>query len=213
MSSFLARIAALSKGKALVIGLILMGLYYTTSYDDGAGIRKRIADTKKELEVEREKEQETDRALARRSQLESSYKALSDQFQLVSSQIPTDLDSAEVIRTVDTMAKTSGITIKTKEPKAAQREDILEAYPIRVTAEGSYSEMTMFFFNLSTIERVYRVRAFTFEGPSEKRRGANVSNKMSMEAEITSFKFVGPDPEKEKKNNKNKKSPARRSSR
>lgn len=200
MNPILARIAALSTGKALVIGLIITGLYYATSYDDGAGFRKRISDTRKELEKERDKEKETDRALARRSQLEASYKALSEQFQIVSAQIPTDLDSAEVIRTVDTMAKTSGITIKTKEPKAAQREDILEAYPIRVTAEGSYSEMTMFFFNLSTIERVYRVRAFTFEAPSERRRGAPARpNRMTMEAEITSFKFVGPEAPKDTK--------------
>lgn len=193
MSPFVARIAGLTTGKALVIGLILTGIYYGAAYDDGATYRRRISDSRKELEVEREKEKETDRALARRSQLEASYKALSEQFQIVSSQIPTDLDSAEVIRTVDTMAKTSGITIKTKEPKAAIREDILESYPIRVTAEGSFSEMTMFFFNLSTIERVYRVRAFTFEGPSERRRAGTPANRMTMDAEITSFKFVGED--------------------
>lgn len=205
MNPFLARIASLSTGKAIVIGLVLTLIYYGTSYDDGASIRKRIADTRKELEVERTKEKETDRALARRSQLEASYKALSEQFQIVSSQIPADLDSAEVIRTVDTMAKTSGITIKTKEPKSAQREDILESYPIRVTAEGSYSEMTMFFFNLSTIERVYRVRAFTFEGPSEKRRGgaSGGANRMTMDAEITSFKFVGPEEKKDTKKGRN----------
>lgn len=202
MNPILARIASLTTGKALVIGLIITGIYYGAAYDDGSAVRRRIAETRKQLDVEREKEKETDRALARRSQLEASYKALSEQFQIVSSQIPTDLDSAEVIRTVDTMAKTSGITIKTKEPKAAIREDILESYPIRVTAEGSFSEMTMFFFNLSTIERVYRVRSFTFEGPTEKRRGGTTANRMTMDAEIASFKFVGPEPKaKEKRSN------------
>jgi type IV pilus assembly protein PilO len=196
MNPFLARIASLSKGKALVIGLVVTGLYYVAMYDDGAKPRKAIVDAKKELEVEREKEKETDRALARRSQLEQSFNALSEQFQIVSSQIPANMDSAEVIRTVDTMAKTSGITIKSKEPKASQREDILEAYPIRVTAEGSYSEMTMFFFNLSTIERVYRVRAFTFQVPDDKK---TPGRKMTMDAEISSFKFVGPEPEDAKK--------------
>lgn len=205
MNPFLARIASLSTGKALVICLIATGLYYQMGYDDGARPRKQIADYRKDLDVEIEKEKETDRALNRRQQLEQSYKALSEQFQIVSSQIPADLDSAEVIRTVDTMAKTSGITIKSKEPKAAQREDILEAYPIRVTAEGSYSEMTMFFFNLSTIERVYRVRAFTFQVPEDKK---NPGRKMTMDAEISSFKFVGPEQEdpKKAKNRRTKKS-------
>lgn len=185
MNPYLLRISTLGTGKAFIIGLVVTLFYYQMAYEDGERYRKVIASAGAELSTELEKEKETDRALARKNQLEISYKALSEQFQMVTSQIPTDLDSAEVIRTVDTMAKTSGITIKSKEPRPSQKEDILEVYPIRVVAEGNYAEMTMFFYNLSVIDRVYRVRAFTFTAPEDRRA------RMTMDAEITSFKFVG----------------------
>lgn len=188
MNPTLAKLAGLSTGKAFVIGAVVTLIYYSMFYDDGARIRANMATVGKELETERAKETETDRALARKKQLKDSYEALTEQFKAVSAQIPSDLDSAVVIRTVDTMAKTSGIMIKSKEPKPAVRQDILEMYPIRVVADGTYSEMTSFFFSLSTLKRVFRVKSFTFEATDDRKSG---SRKMAMDAEITSFKFVG----------------------
>lgn len=186
MNPFLMRIAALSNGKALAIGAFITLFYWQMIYDDGQKYVTQYVTVSKELDVEREKEKETDRALARKDQLQESYNALSEQFRLVSAQIPVDLDAPEVIRTVDTMAKTSGITIKAKEPKAPQREDILEIYPIRVQAEGSFSEMTMFFYNLSTYERIYRVRSFSFSMPADDKK----AKKLTLDAELASFKFI-----------------------
>lgn len=190
MNPIFMRIAGLSSGKALVFGLIVTLIYWQMFYDNGEKYRQQIAGMSGELQTEREKEKETDRAAARKNQLRSSYEALSEQFRIVSSQIPVDMDAPEVIRTVDTMAKTSGITIKSKEPRASQRQDILEIYPIRVVAEGSFSEMTMFFYNLSTIDRIYRIRSFTFQAPGEDKRR---NGRLTMDVELASFKFVGED--------------------
>lgn len=197
MNPYLAKIAALSNGKALALGLVVTLFYYQMIYDDGEKYRKQIDAQGKELAVEREKEGETDRAIARRNQLKESFEALAEQYKIVSKQIPADLDSALVVKTVDTMAKTSGITVKSKEPRTAVREEILEVYPIRVTAEGGYSELTMFFYNLSTSEHVFRVRNFTFQGPDEKKGSG--ARKLSMDAEIASFRFIGVDDTKNAK--------------
>lgn len=187
MNPYLLRIASLSVGQALVAGGFVTFLYWQMAYDNGSRFDKQVTALRVDLEKERDKERESDRALARVNQLRESYEALTEQFKLVSSQIPGDMQISELIKTVDTMAKTSGITIKSKEPRVAHREDILEIFPIRVVAEGSFAEMTMFFYNLSTIDRIYRIKTFSVSAPDDNK----VSKRLTVDAELTSFRFAG----------------------
>lgn len=190
MNPVVNRIATLSINQAFMAGLILAALYYFTLFDDGSLLDQQAMSAKQQIDAERTKEKESDLALTRIKQLRDSYSALTEHFKVVSTQIPTDLQMSEIIRTVDTMAKTSGIVIKTKEPRLPMKEDILETLPIRIQAEGSFSEIAMFIYNLSTIERIYRVRSFNISGPSDVR---NLS-KLKMEAELASFRFTGSEP-------------------
>lgn len=187
MNPILARIATLTIQQTLIFGLAIGGLYYFTMFDDGSALDLQASGLKQQLDAERTKEKESDAALNRIKQLRESYAALTDQFKVISAQIPTDLQMSEIIRTVDTMAKTSGIVIKTKEPKLVVKSELLETLPIKVSAEGSFSEITMFIYNLSTIERIYRVRSFNIQGPSDVRS----LSKLKVEAELASFRFTG----------------------
>lgn len=190
MNPYLVKVASLTINQTFMAGLVVGALYYFTIFDDGADLEATAVATKQQIDTERTKEKESDIALQRIKQLRDSYAALSENFKVVSTQIPTDLQMSEVIRTVDTMALTSGITIKTKAPRLPLKEDLLETLPIKVQAEGSFSEITMFLFNLSTIDRIYRVRSFTIEGPSDVR---NLS-KLKIDAELASYRFTGSDP-------------------
>lgn len=189
MNPILARLAALKVEHTFVLALLVSGFYYLTFFDDGSTLDAQAQNLRQQISTERTKEKESDQALARIKQLRESYAALTDQFKFVSAQIPNDIQMSEIIRTVDTMAKTSGILIKTKEPRQPVREDIVETLPIRVEAEGTFSEIAMFIYNLSTIERVYRVRHFSIKAPTDDRR----TQKLTMDAEVASFRFAGTD--------------------
>lgn len=194
MNPILQRFATLSLGQTLVAAGFVTFVYWQTSYDDGARFDRQSATLRTELETEKAKEQESDRATARVAQLKESYEALTEQFKIVSSQIPSDLQMPEIIKTVDTMAKTSGILVKTKEPRQPIRENVLEALPIRVQADGTFAEMTMFFYNLSTIDRIYRVKSFVFQAPQE---GKLMGSRLNLDVELSSFRFVGAPDEKQ----------------
>lgn len=195
MNPWLLRLAALKVEQTFALALVVAVLYYMTLFDDGASIDAQIQAAKQQIATERTKEKESDEALARIKQLRESYSALTDQFKIVSTQIPTDMQMSEIIRTVDTMAKTSGILIKAKEPRLPIREDIVETLPIRVEAEGSYSELAMFIYNLSTIERIYRVRSFSIKGPAPEDKK---TTRLHMDAEVASYRFAGTPSDKDK---------------
>lgn len=187
MNPQLMKIASLKFNQAVVFGAIITAFFYYSMYDDGSMIDNQVASLRTQIEAERQKERESDAALERIKQLRDSYALLTDQFKIASSQIPVEIQMSDIIRTVDLMARTSNVIIKTKEPKGTIKEDIIEIFPIRVVAEGGYSDLTKFFYNLSTIERIFRIRSFSIRAPSDPKK----SQKLNLEVELASYRFIG----------------------
>lgn len=187
MNPQLARIAGLRFNQALIFAGILTAFFYYAMYDDGSQIDARNGALQQQVEAERQKERESDTAISRIQQLKESYALLTDQFKIASSQIPAEIQMSDIIRTVDLMAKTSNVTIKTKEPKTTLKEDIIEVFPIRVVAEGGYSDLTKFFYNLSTIERIFKIRSFSILAPADPKK----TQRLTLEVELASYRFIG----------------------
>lgn len=187
MNPQLMKIATLKFNQAVIFGAIITAFFYYSMYDDGSSLDAQAANLRQQIEAERVKERESDTALERIKQLRDSYALLTDQFKIASSQIPVEIQMSDIIRTVDLMARTSNVVIKTKEPKTTLKEDIIEIFPIRVVAEGGYSDLTKFFYNLSTIERIFRIRSFSIVAPTDTKK----SQKLSLEVELASYRFIG----------------------
>lgn len=189
MNNFILKLAALTTKKALVFGAVATGVWYFMLYDNGAEIEGRIANTAAELVKERAKEVESDAALKEIAAVQASIGALSDQFKLVSAQLPSDIQMAEIIRTVDKTSQAAGLSVKAKEPRPSTKQEVLEVLPLKVGAEGSFNEITMFMYYLSTIERIVRVQSFVINAPADFRK----STRLTFDADIASFKFLPAD--------------------
>lgn len=194
MNSFLIRVAALSLQKALFVGLGLTAFWYFSMFDDGQSLQNRIDKTAADIKIEKNKEKDADAALKEITMVKASLGSLADQFKIVSAQLPTDIQMSEIIRTVDKVSKATGLNVKTKEPKNSIKQDLVEVLPLSVSAEGSYSEVTSFFYYLSSLERIVRVKGFKMTAPTDIRK----SKKLQLAAEVVSYKFV-PTPEEQKK--------------
>jgi Tfp pilus assembly protein PilO len=186
MNNVLLRLAALSSQKAMIYGVMLTVAWYSLVFDNGSALEGKLATLERDVQTEQAKEKESEIALKEIATVQASVGALSDQFKMVSAQLPTDIQMAEIIRTVDKVAQTTGLTVKTKEPKPSVKQDVIEILPLRVTAEGSYSEITMFFYYLSTIERIVRVKSFVMSASSDPRK----SSRLTLDADVVSYKFI-----------------------
>lgn len=185
MNNLLLRLAAISSQKAIIFGVVASAIWYFLIFDDGAEKQKKLTQVEKDLQAEMAKEKESDEALREIAAIRASVGALTDQFKLVSAQLPTDLQMAEIIRTVDKVSQATGLAVKGKEPKPPVRQGVVEILPLRVTAEGTFAEITMFFYYLSTIERIVRVKSFTMTVPENRRPG-----KLTLDTDIVSYKFL-----------------------
>ena len=96
----------------------------------------------------------------------------------------------ELIRSVDAIARATGVSVKSKEPRSPriEKEGVLEAVPVKVVLEGNFSEIAMFIYYISSLERTTRVKNFDMSVPV----GADVRKpRLVVDADILSYRFLG----------------------
>lgn len=189
INTILFRLAGLSMQRALIFALIAAGFFYVSLYDDGAVLEKKITELHAKITTEQTRSQESDIALKELEQYRSSVGGLNQQFKIAAQQLPSEISASEILKSIDTISKSTGVSIKSKEPKLSVKEDILEMQPLHVVVHGSYSEITMFLYYLSSMERITRVVNFTFTQP-DVRDSAIKPDTLIFSGEIVSYKYL-----------------------
>jgi len=192
MNTLFIRLASFTLRKALIFGLIAGGIYYFMAFDDGSSIRADIDKVQKDIQEQEAKSKEAEAALKEVEQVRAAVGALSDQFKMVAQAIPTDVNMADIIRAVDTVARAAGIAVKSKEPRDPVNYEYYEEIPIKVTLEGSFSQITMFLYYIASLERIMKVKTFSISYPSSANlSGGAPSNKLVFDGVVMSYRFLG----------------------
>lgn len=189
IGKLLTRLAAFSIQKTFLLGLLVGGIYYMMFYESGESIEAQIANVQTNIDTEEQKSKEADLALREVEQVRITVGALSEQFKTVSQALPTDIQMADIIRAVDKISRSSGVSIKSKEPRPVIDHDYYEEIPLRITMEGNYSEVTLFLYYLGSTERIMKVNNFIIAQPSTGERVA--PGRLLFEGQVVSYRFVG----------------------
>ncbi len=184
LNSAIARLAGLNMRTILMISLAVGGIYYFMYYDDGGKLQKDLAERDAVAKQEDSQRKISEDALQQLEQVRTSVGALSDQFKNVSQQLPSEIQMAEIVRSVDIVAKSSGVSIKLKEPQKPLSKQIIEEIPLMLKMEGSFSEITMFIYYVSSLERITRVRNFSIISMPN-------SNRLRFEGNVISYRYIG----------------------
>ncbi|MFN7454701.1 MAG: type 4a pilus biogenesis protein PilO [Pseudobdellovibrionaceae bacterium] len=188
VNNLLLRLAMMTSQRILVIGVVLGLIYYFMFFDGGEKQKKRITELNQKIKVEQAKLPESQAALKEVDLVRASVAALGEQFTRVSQQLPSNIQMSEIIRTVDDLARITGVSIKAKEPKPNVPRDVVEEVPLRINLEGSYSQITLFLYQIARLERLMKVKDFTISSPRES-VGENA--RLIFEGEVASFRLAG----------------------
>lgn len=194
IQNLLLRLAGMSMQRALIFAVVAAGFFYVSMYDDGGAIDSRRTLVEKQIQEEQKKSKESEVALKELEQYRGAVGALNAQFKIAAQQLPSEISASEILKSIDTISKSTGVSIKSKEPKASKREDILELLPLRVTVHGSYSEITMFLYYLSSMERITRVVNFAFTQPNSTDLAKMKHGTLVFDGEIVSYKYIASAP-------------------
>jgi type IV pilus assembly protein PilO len=191
VGSFLMRLASLSLAKAAILSVVLGGVYYMSGmFDDGSLLKDQIVKRDAEIKEQEVKALESDAALREVERVRTAVGALSDQFKTVSQALPSEIQMSDIIRVVDMVARASGVSIKSKEPRPVRNKDFYEEIPLKITLEGSFSEITLFLYYLASTERIMKANNFTIAMPTVTDRQQQ-SGRLIFDGQVVSYRFLG----------------------
>lgn len=188
MNSFFIKVASLTYRKTMIAGVVLAVLYYFFFFDDGQSLDKNVEAAQAQVRGEEAKLVESDKIIKKVAGLKAHVAALTEQYKTLSTQMPTEVNMADVIKQIDTMAATTGVSIRDKVPKTPQKKEILEEFPMAITATGSFNELTMFLYNMMNVDRLSRVVSFTLNKPNQGRDSK--SKGLAFDIVIANYRFI-----------------------
>ncbi|GIL18049.1 MAG: hypothetical protein BroJett040_18000 [Oligoflexia bacterium] len=188
LNNLLTKLAAMSWKNVGIGALVVAGFYYFAFFNDGSAIDKRIEQLQTQLKQEEAKSKESDEALKEVDAARNSVGILNEQFKTAAQQLPSEIQPAEIIRSVNVVARSAGVVLKTTEPRQTKRDDIVESMPLKVVIQGSFSELMMFLYYVSSMERIMRVTTFTIAPPPNEKIP---TGEVIFDGEILSYKYLG----------------------
>jgi type IV pilus assembly protein PilO len=184
------KLASLTNGRAIIIGLILGATYFFTMYDDGTALNQQIGVINGLLQEAEKKKKDTEVTLQEEARMKEAVGKLSDQYAFIAKKLPSELKSSEMIRGIDSVAKMAGVSVKMKKPGVVSKKEVIEDLPVDVTLEGSYSQIAQFIYYTSNLERLTRVLNFSIVTQEDMK-----DKPLRFEGQVVSYKLA-PEPEK-----------------
>lgn len=191
INGLLLKLAVLAPKKLLIFAGLAAVAYFFFIFDGGEKLQTRLTAVRKETAAEKRALPESQAAVKELEAIRQSLATMGDEFTKVAQKLPSNIDQAEMIRTVDEIARLTGVSIKTKEPKPNVRKEVIEEVPLKLTMEGSFTQLVLFMYQVARVERIMKVKDFSIVLGRETRETRVDSSRLSFEGEVVSYKFVG----------------------
>ena len=114
------------------------------------GLGQRVSELTAEVETARA-------VTARLPQFEADVKELQSQLDELKQVLPNEKETAEIVRRVEQLAVESDLSIRSFTPQATVAYEFYEDWPIRMSLEGSYNNLGLFFQRVANFQRIINV--------------------------------------------------------
>ena len=94
---------------------------------------------------------------AKLPQFEAEVGELEAQLAELKQVLPGEKETAEIVRRVEELAVESDLSIRSFTPQATVRYEFYEDWPIRMSLEGSYNNLGLFFQRVANFQRIINV--------------------------------------------------------
>lgn len=186
MNKFFEKLASYTLSQCLVAGIMFGLFYYFFMYNDGTLIDAQVRTFQEQIRLEEIKKRDTENALKEEAMIKESVGRLSQQFLEVSRRLPATLYSIDISKSIDAFVRTSGVSLKSKKPGNTVKKELVDEVPVTVVIEGNYSEIAQFIYQVSSSERLTRVKNFTIAPLDDKS-----SKRLRFEGQVVGYKLSG----------------------
>ena len=151
-------------------GALFMMWYYVIS--PAAVEVEGLQASNAELTTEIESAQVT---AARLPQFQEEAEKLEQDLEEKRAKLPDEKETAEIVRQVQQLAEDSNLELKNFTPQSTIRYEFYEDWPIRMSIEGSYRNLGLFFQKVAQFERLINVSDIEITALNTTEEGRTIS--------------------------------------
>ncbi|GEM_PF-2936391 len=148
--------------KALIYGLVVAAAYYFLIFNDGASIQQQLDGAGTSLTAAKRGLEQTKKAIGDADKFEKEVTHLQAEFKKIHDFMPETMGPSTLTEMVSKEAASAGATVSKLEPMTSasnnspdkDKGDFYDSSKMSLTLEGSFSQLTKFFSNLSKVPRI-----------------------------------------------------------
>jgi len=141
-----------------VIGLGLLGVFYSGMYDDGTGLQNQLNTVNAELTKTQKSLKDTEEVIKNTQTFQAEFQSVSEQFQAAVEYLPETFITQELLKQISNEARAAGVTLVSIKPKTPSPGDFYEELQVDVELEGSFTLLTTFLSYISKQNRIINIK-------------------------------------------------------
>jgi Tfp pilus assembly protein PilO len=191
------RLAALTLGRALIIGLILGAVYYSAFFDDGSKLVVALKAAKVELDKNKKEIENVNIAIKDAERFQQTMALRSAEMQKILKAMPAELTSIDFMKIVSNEAKGIGAEINKLTAPLLQKSMTLgkaesvafyEPVPIDVELTASYNQIMLFMANLTKLDKIVTAQKVKLVATGDP-RSKTIPN-VHLTATLLAYKYI-----------------------
>lgn len=195
MNELFVRLEQVSIGKAVIIGVVLAGLYWMMS-DDGSSIEAMIQSSQSQIQTTRKSIEEEEEKVQLTQRYKLTVASLGNELQVLSDYIPKDLRASDLMKTVSSEAKAAGLDIvKVSEGGVDQRlngeSDLYESFSVNVELAGTFPQHVLFLSFLTRLKSIVTIDNFQLTTQQKTSEDGSSSPSVKFNVELVGYRYKG----------------------
>ncbi len=169
------KIADLPQQQQIMLAVVAVGVLFTVWYymiSPAATEVEGLQASNAALTTEIENAQV---AAARLPQFQEEAEKLEQDLEAKRAKLPDEKETAEIVRQVQQLAEDSNLELKNFTPQGTVRYEFYEDWPIRMSIEGSYRNLGLFFQKVAQFERLINVSDIEINALNSTDEGRTIS--------------------------------------
>lgn len=194
MLAVLAVLANLPFSRVFIITWVASAGYYFTMYNTGTEIIDRIANTEKEIVIEKNRREETQKTLKEEEMMKANVGQTQKKFEEIKDRIPISFEERDLLEIVNDVAKRNELTPgpRVRESNIAiesdgKDTDLVEAFGWKTSFTGSFISMAQFAIDISKLEKLIRIGNFKIV-PAPSSAVGGRAGKLQMDTTIIGYR-------------------------
>ena len=138
----------------LLIGGIAFAIFYMVHYSDTQNKIQRVEDQIDDVEREIKKAEKKEMQLKQIKEEKEAKEKVLDKLKEI---LPEEKEISQILRKVQSLISTARLNIQNWTTQAERRREIYIEHPIKISLDGNYHNIGVFFDQLSKLKKIFTV--------------------------------------------------------